>query len=70
MRYLPNRHKVWSKILTKHEKRFEETGEVNLDALYSNQCQADRLYRKGMLNDEEYADLTNRYLALKEAATK
>lgn len=66
MRYLPERYKVWSKILVKHEKKWKEKKEYNLNALYSNQCQVDRLYRKGMLNDEEYNDLTNRYLILKK----
>lgn len=70
MRYLPDRYKVWDKILVKHEKRWKETKMANLDALYSNQCQVDRLYRKGMLNDQEYEDLTNRYLKLKQNICK
>lgn len=65
MRYLPDRYKVWNKILVKHEKKWKETGEANLAALYSNQCQVDRLYKKGMLDDDEYNDLTSRYLTLK-----
>lgn len=70
MRYLPDRYKVWDKILVKHEKKWKETKMANLDALYSNQCQVDRLYRKGMLNDQEYEDLTNRYLKLKQNICK
>lgn len=70
MRYLPDRWKVWNKCLMKHEKRWKEKGEYNLDALYSNQCQVDRCYRKGMLTEDEYNDLTNRYHNLKNAIEK
>lgn len=70
MRYLKDRYKIWSKILQKHEKKWEENQEANLNALYSNQCQIDRMYRVGMLNDDEYNDLTNRYLILKSKIEK
>ena len=66
MRDLPNRYKVWSKILAKHEKKYNENKTYNLAALYSNQKQADNELRKGRMNPEEHKDLTDRYLALKE----
>ena len=65
MRDLPYRYKVWSKILAKHEKKYEENKTYNLDALYSNQKQVDNELRKGRITPEEYEDLTTRYLALK-----
>lgn len=61
-----DRYKVWSDILTKHEKRWKEKGEYNLDALYSNHCQVVRELRKGRITVEEFEDLAWRYTNLKE----
>lgn len=66
MRNLPNRYKVWSKILQKHENAYEEAETFNLNALYSNQKQADNELRKGRMTQEEWQDLTDRYQALKK----
>lgn len=65
MRDLPYRYKVWSKILAKHEKKYEENKTYNLNALYSNQKQVDNELRKGRITPKEHEDLTTRYLALK-----
>lgn len=70
MRDLPNRYKVWSKILAKHEKRYEEKKEYNLEALYSNQKQADNELRKGRMSLTEHTDLTERHIKLKRRIEK
>lgn len=62
-----DRYAVWSKILAKHEKKWREERVSNLDALWSNHCQAMREVRKGRMTEEQFADLENRYLKLKEA---
>lgn len=70
MKWLPNRYKIWDKILQKHEERCEKEKTFNLNVLYSNQKQADNELRKGRMTSEEHEDLTNRYKVLKTKIEK